>query len=260
MIKRILIVSTQLSILLSMTACFKTAEEIKREKQIDDQLNQSSKIIAGLTHELNDLKGNVATTSGKIEEYDHKQNTSSQEREENLNQTITQLSEQVKILTQQSTDNKALLVSMQKEMARQKKYIKNLTGTLTTITGPTKSSSNNKLSTAHKHFEKNRLTKAKKLYNEVLDEKKVNAAQRNHILNNLGLINYWQKKYDTALIHFSKIYTKYPKSSWGPKALLYIARSFSKSNRKVEANASYQELINNYPKTKHAKKAKKEMK
>ena len=45
---------------LIFTSCFKTAEEIKREKDIDRQLNQSSKIIADLRIEVQELKGSLA--------------------------------------------------------------------------------------------------------------------------------------------------------------------------------------------------------
>ena len=68
------------------------------------------------------------------------------------------------------------------------------------------------------------------------------------------------KKYDDALVYFSKIYTNYPKSSFAPRSLLYIARCFNKLGKKDESKASYQELIDNYPKSSHAKTAKKEMK
>ena len=44
-------------------------------------------------------------------------------------------------------------------------------------------------------FEKNKLKEAEEAYLFVLDEGKINAAQTNAVRYNLGLINYWNKKY-----------------------------------------------------------------
>ena len=113
---------------------------------------------------------------------------------------------------------------------------------------------------AHKAFEANKQKKAKELYLQVLAEDKVNNAVKNHVFYNLGLLNYWSKKYDDALVYFSKIYTKYPKSSFAPASLLYIGRSFKNQNKTDEAKATFEELIKNYPKSRHAKSAQKELK
>lgn len=248
-----------LSLLLSLTSCFKTAEQIKREKQIDTQLNQSSKIIADLTTQLKNVQNGLSTTSGKIEEIDYKRQKSSEEQELTFSQTLAQLSEQVKILTQENRENKELIKNLTSKVDSQNKFIKKVTGTLTKMSGSNSSSGTSQLKVAHKAFEKNQKTKAKKLYNAVLSSGKINAAQRNHVYFNLGLLEFWNKKYNESLVYFSKIYTKYPRSSFAPRSLLYIARAFSKSGKTDEAKASYQELIKNYPKSKHAATAQKEI-
>ena len=73
-------------------------------------------------------------------------------------------------------------------------------------------------------------------------------------------MSYWNKQYDEALSYFSNIYNKWPKSSWAPRALLQIARTFKKQNKMDEAKATYSEIITNYPKSSEATKAKKENK
>ena len=245
---------------LILTSCFKTAEEIKREQEVDQRISQSSKTIAELNETIQNLKQQIASTSGQIEEFDHKRQKTDQEKNKTFTETMIQLTEQVKNLVEENKEMKKQISDLQGDVNSQKKYIKNVTGSLSKITGPTSSSSSSKLQDAHKAFEKNDKKKAKELYNEVLSEGKINNAQKNHVYFNLGLIDYWDKKYNDAITYFSKIFTKWPKSSFSPRALLYIARSFDKQKKSDEAKAMYQELINKYPTSTHAKTAKKEVK
>ena len=242
------------------TSCFKTAEEIKREQQRNIQIEQSSQMVAELTLQVKDLQTKLANATGQIEEIDHNTKTKTEETTMTFTQTIAQLSEQVKVLSQENKQNKIKIEALEKEVESQKKYIKNVNSTLGKIAEPTKSSSGNKLQAAHKAFEKNQQSKAITLYQEALSEGKINARQRNHARYNLGLLHYWKKDYDNALVYFSKIYTKYPKSSWAHKCLLYIGKSFKGQKKTAEANATFEELIKKYPKSSSAKKAKKEMK
>lgn len=243
-----------------LTSCFKTAEEIKREKQIDSQLRQSSEIIARLTNQISELKGNLATTSGQIEEIDHKRKQNTEEQELTFKQQIDQLTEQVKLLSVENNENKEQIKDLSNQVSDQKRFIQKVTGTLSKMSGSSPVKGSSLLKQAHKAFEKNKQKKAAELYQQVLKENKINNATKNHVYFNLGLLDYWNKRYDQALVLFSKIYTKYPRSSFAPRALLYIGRSFKKSNRLDEANASFQELISSYPKSKQAKSAKKELK
>jgi len=237
--------------LLSLTSCFKTAEDIRREKQID----QSAKMIADLTNEVTTLRGHVASTSGQIQEIDHKQSLSLLEQQESFRKSLMQLQEQVQVLTKENQENKAIIQKLQNDVNRQKAFIKKVTKALSLQTDTGASL----LKQAHKAFEKNQQKEAKNLYLQVMEENKINAAQKNGVRYNLGLLYYWNKEYDQALVYFSQIYTKWPKSSYAPRALLYIARCFDKTNKKDEASATYKELVNKYPNSAQAKEAKKEM-
>lgn len=248
-----------LSLSLSFTSCFKTAEEIQREQRVHDQLEQSSRIIAELTSQITELKGGLASTSGQIEELGHKSLKSKEEQQQTFGQSLAQLAEQMKIISQENAELKKEVAQIRLEQTSQKRYVKKITGTLSALSDSPKKSSATQLANAHKAFEKNKLNQASTLYLEVLDANKINAAQRNHVYFNLGLIDYWNKKYNEALVYFSKIYTKYPRSSFAPRSLLYIGRSFKKLNKTDEANGTFQELIKNYPKSSHAKLAKKEL-
>lgn len=249
-----------LSLLLVLTSCFKTAEEIRREKMIDQQLSQSSKIIAELSSQITELKGGLASTSGQLEEMGHHSQQTREKQSTNFNESITQLSEQVRILTEENKTTQAEIKKLRSEVKAQKKFISKVTGTLTKMSGGPSKGKTGTLSRAHKAFEANKQKKAKELYLQVLSENKVSNAKKNHVYYNLGLMEFWNKKYDDALVYFSKIYTKYPKSSFAPRALLYIGKSFKKQKKIDEANATFEEVIKNYPKSKQAKSAKKELK
>lgn len=250
-------------ILISLTSCFKTAEQIRREKVVDTmelELRQSAKIIADLTTRMQTLQSNQDQASGKLEEINHFQETKTLEQQKSVESILNQINEQVQVLIENDKRNQNKISNLDSEVSGLRKYISSVSGTLTKIAGPTKSSSQNKLQDAHRAFEKNKQSQAIELYKECLSEGKINAREKNHVYYNLGLMDYWNKRYDSALVSFSKIYTQYPSSSWAPKALIYLARTFDKQNKKDEALATYSELIKKYPKTSEAQKAKKEMK
>lgn len=249
-----------LATLLLSSSCFKTAEQIEREKMMDHmslQLEQSSKLVANLTQQVNDLQNNLASATGQIQEIDHFAKKTNEEQSLTLEQSLTQLQSQVKALSAENGENKKLIASLSKELEEQKRYVRKVNSALSKLTSATKGPS---LSQAHKLFEASKMSEAKEAYLQVLDEGKINAAQRNGVWYNLGLINYREKDYDEATVYFSKIYTKWPRSSYAPRALLYIARSFAGGGKKAEAKAAYEELVKKYPKSSQAKEAKDELK
>ena len=248
------------------TSCFKSAEEIRREKMVDKmstQLEQSSRLVATLTQQVKDLQSRLDSTSGQLEEIGYKTSTNQQKTQEDFTQTTAQLAEQVNALKMEVQKNKMSMKQINASLSAQKKYLNNINKTLASLGGGSSSgisSSKSLLSDAHKAFEKNQQKKAINLYQQVLSEGSINAAQRNHVWHNLGLLEYWNKRYNDAAVWFSKIYTKYPQSSWAPRSLLYIARCFKNNGKKTEANATYAQLIKDYPKSKYVETANKEMK
>lgn len=252
--KLVLLVSS----LVFFTSCFKTAEEIAREKRVDQmtiQYDQSAKIIADLQLQVKDLQDRLANATGQLEEIDHLQKEMSETQKKTLEEYVSQLDAQVKLLILESKSQKADIKKLQAEIKKQKDYAKRVSKSLNKI-----SDSQPTWSNANKLFEANKMRDAQAMYEEVLANGKLNSAQKNATHYNLGLINYWNKKYENSASYFSKIYTKWPKSSYAPKSLLYIARCFKKMGKKAEAKATFNELIKKYPKSKQAKKAKKEIK
>lgn len=242
--------------LLLLSGCFKTAEQIQREKKVDsmtDRQEQSAKLVAELTQRVQALQNQLGATTGQLQEKDYEQNKQREEKMQAMQSTIDQLQAQVEALNAKVRDQQKSIHQIEKQIKKQKKYIKKVNSTLTDI-------DQGGLQSAHKLFEKGKSSQAIAAYEGVLAENKISAAQKNHVYYNLGLLNYRKKKYDDALSYFSKIYTKYPKSSWAPRALLFIAHSLDKKGLKAEAKAAYKKVLKEYPKSRQARKAKKELK
>ncbi|WP_200762429.1 tetratricopeptide repeat protein [Nitrosophilus alvini] len=75
----------------------------------------------------------------------------------------------------------------------------------------------------------------------------------------IGEICYYQKKYECAIEHYKKSASLYSKSSFMPTLLLHTAISLERIGEKDKAKTFYQNLIENFPDSKAAKIAKKNL-
>jgi TolA-binding protein len=243
-----------LFLLVTLTSCFKTAEDIAREKKVDEmsvQLEQSQRLVADLTTQVQMLQTQLATYTGRMEEQTNEQ----KQQQESRLKTWQELSAQMDAINKLSGEQEKEMRAIKKELEDQKKYLEKVLKTLKSVKsqGPS-------LKKAHSLFEKNKLAAAKAEYLDVLEAGKISAGQKNAVRYNLGLISYWTKKYEDAISYFSQIYTKWPKSSYADRSLYYIGLSFKKSGDKESANEAFKQLMANYPKSKYADKSKKELK
>lgn len=71
----------------------------------------------------------------------------------------------------------------------------------------------------------------------------------------LGEAHFGAKDYKKAIVNYSKLTEKYTRSSHMPAALLKIALSFEAMGMKDDAKAFYQELVDKFPKSPEARKA-----
>lgn len=247
-----------LCLLFLLTGCFKTSEQIQREQKVDQmsgQLEDSAKLVADLTQQVDDLQERLANTTGNIEEMGHSQSKLNREFQEETRQTLSQISAQLNALREEATRDQNRIRTLELQAKEQGELLAKITASLQKLA---QADAPITVAAAHRLFEQNKRAQAKEAYLALLQDAKTSNAQKNAIRYNLGLISYWDKQYESALTYFSQIYTKWPKSSYAPRSLLYIARSFAKSGKKQEASASYQELINKYPDSSQAKEAKKE--
>ncbi|MFZ4714126.1 MAG: tetratricopeptide repeat protein [Bacteriovoracaceae bacterium] len=259
------------ALLILSSACLKTTEQIEREKKVDNlsqELSQSHKTVAELMLQVKDLQSKLNSMNGQFEELDHKQSSNMGKQIEEVHKQVTLLQEQVRGV---QTENKGLnekVVQLQENLDSQKAFIEKVTHSL----GKMSQVKEEKVEKAKVEetgktyedaltlFKEKKIKKAKEIFLNIIDDKSQGAGTINKSHYQLGLIEFKSKKYDEALIHLSKVYTQYPDSSIAPSALLYIGKSFKAMKKDEEANSSFSELMEKYPKAKEATLAKKELK
>lgn len=242
-----------LTLLLPLVSCIKSTEDLRREKLVDTldvQMKQSQKMMADLTVKIKDFEQRVATVGGQVETLEHTQSQSIEQKIEGLNTTIEELKTRISQLEGTVEKQDKLLAGINVKLSEQKSYVKKVTKTLGSIAK--ESSYKPALGKALRLVNQKKYKTAKGKLEELLAEKLSNA-DRNKVFHGLGLINYNQKSYDNAIVYFSKIYTKWPRSSLSPNSLYYIGKSFEAQGKSAEANQIYQEVTKKYPKSKQAK-------
>jgi TolA-binding protein len=246
--------------ILLLTSCFKSTEDLKREKlvsQLDMQMQQSQKIMANLTVKVKDFEQSVATVGGQVESIEHKQSGSIEQKLSKINALVDELKARIQGLENKIEAQDKDIATVNIKLTEQRGYVKKVTKTLGSLA---KSSSYKPvLKKALRYVNKKKWKNAKSKLEELLAEK-LTAADRNKVYHGLGVVAYNQKKYESAIVYFSKVYTKWPRSSLSPSSLLYIAKSFQAQGKKDEATQIFQEVSNIYPKSRQSRVAKDKLK
>ena len=243
---------------LSAVSCLKTAEQVKREQRVDNmsqQLSDSQNIVADMTVMMKGLQQQIDQLSGKVEELQHQQKSLNGADLQGMNENLNLLRQQVQALN----DNQK---KQNDELLQQRAFIEKVTDKLGKMgaqrSDSPKKNPKNDIETARTLIRKKKYADARELLEGLVDNSDVTPGDQNKALHSLGMIEYEQNNYEKGLVFFSKIYTKYPKSSLAPDSLLYIARSLVKLGKKEEAKQAFSEVVSNYPESSSAKTAKKE--
>ncbi|MDA8791943.1 tetratricopeptide repeat protein [Bacteriovoracaceae bacterium] len=258
-----------ISISLTLVSCFKTAEQIRREQKVDQmhsEFGQNQQMQAEQSMALQQIENKINSTNGKIEELQYQMNNALGEKEQSEQDSYSQTQQQIQALVEENKNQEKLLKQIQREQKDQKAYLDRVLSLLKKISGaPVKKGSKKtkKVSEYRKAnllFDAGKREEARTIYVGLLQKKNaLSASQRNVVWYNLGLYNKKKKNYDQALSYFSKIYSKFPKSTLAPKSLLEIARCFNFKKDKTKAKTIYSELIKKYPESKQTGLAKKEI-
>jgi TolA-binding protein len=247
--------------LLLFTGCLKTTEQVRREQMVVDmnqQVGQNQKVVADMQTRIDELQKQVDSMNGRFEEIEHKSTESSKAEKMGMEATVTQLQEEVAILKSAQETQKTEIKQLSQLVEQQKEFIQKVTKTLGGISSGV-SKPRSRYDEANRLYEKGKLSEAKTLYLEILGTEKLGPAQNNLIYFNLGQIEFNNKKYDDALVYFSKIIANYPNSSYAPRSMLFIGKCFKAKEAKAEAKEAFQTLLKNYPKSPQVEMAKKEL-
>lgn len=245
------------------TACIKTADQVNREKRFEsmsEQMKDSQGLVADLVAQMKDMQKQLDGMNGKIEELEHRQSQVNPENLKKMDENLTL------IKTQQETEASQLL-AIQNELKEQRAFIEKVTAGIAELKAapaPSKSSSKKKsaktdLNQALNLIKSDDYNEARSLLEPLIDHSDLTPGERNKVLHGLGKVEYYTGHHDKALVYFSKIFTKFPKASLAPSSLLFIGRSLKKLGKKDEAKEAFSQVVSDYPGTKEANDAKKEL-
>ncbi len=243
---------------LLLAGCLKTAGQVRREQQVESmsqQMSDSQGLMADLTVSVKNMQTQLDAMNGRLEE-------SERAHSEARGQDLRALSESVTLLKQQV---QALMDNQQKqdaELQQQRAFIEKVTERLGQIGqggGATKKNPKSDVQAAWKLIRAKNYAGARRLLEGLLDDPEVGAADQNKALHALGILEYEQKNYEKGLAFFSRLYTKYPRSSLAPDSLLHIGRSLRRLGKKDEARQAFEEVRASYGGTGAAGQAQKEL-
>ena len=251
-------------LLLSLLSSCKTAQQIRREKQqntINVQVQHLHKQSSGQAQQIQEYQKLLNRLQGRIEEFQHRAGQKTELKEKELAKSLAELNTRLQVMEKK-------VLALERHSRRQGKFIQNVTKQLKVLLKKSlnrpKANKSSKKSPGRKSskppknnyhqamalFKQRKNRPAKDLLLQVLGQKKLPASHWAYAHHALGIIHYRQQKYRQAMVHFSKVYTKYPKSSKAPNCLLHIAKSFLATGEKEAAKGSLEQLLNQYPQAK----------
>ena len=230
-------------IILPLLLSCKTQEQIRQEQlvqNLDSVVKGQSKVSADTVSRIGALEESIAKIRGLIENQSY--NT-----QNNFNQRQGELEQRIKLLeeSQELTLNR---------LKKQDKYLKEL---LSSLKG--KSSKKKGPSTYQRamiNYQKKYYKSAKKYLLMLFENKSIKGKRRAQVIHHLGMVEYHMKNNQKSLFYFSKLYTLFPKSSLNKNGLLHLGKVFQRANKKAEARSTLNQLVQQFPDSKEAKKAK----
>lgn len=255
-------------LLVSFAGC-KTQEDIRREQTVqnlNEEVQQTKKNTASGNSRFMAIEEQMQRLTGQVEESNHNRAQALKENQQ-LNDRITALEEANKKSVE-------YLKALTEKVNNQSGYIEEVIASLAKLSerpaavAPSKKKAVNPDSVdledenvpatfdnGLKAYKSKNLNDAKTIFQEVADNKKASKKNREGATHYLGMIELKAKNYDAAKVHFSKVFSDNPNSSFAPAALLNLGKTFSATKSKDEANMTYDELISRFPKSKEAAEA-----
>lgn len=231
--KKIAILLVTLCFSLSLTSCLKTRSQLKEENEIAIE-NQK---MANKESEVDNLKNEIAKLNGKIEEIEHSSKGNKTENQQlnakiqELEATILQKNEEIKRLN---------------EEAAQKCKVEEKEPSTDKVTG-------DEYALGLREFKNKKYEEALKSFRAYT---KANPKGK-YTPDAFFMAGETQKKLskkDLAILEYSKVFTKFPKSKLAPTALMRTIECFDDLGQKSEADSFRDLLEKNYPDSKAPKK------
>jgi TolA-binding protein len=250
-----------LAVSLVFTGCFKTREQIAREREEREMRAQLQQNVVESSQNLEKMQAEIGRLQGKIEELEYqrkKEMSSVASSHEGTEKTVTELRSKL----EDTQKTQAMLIE---ELKRQKEenlqLLKNQEKAKTSSSGPVstlkKGTSNFESAlAAYKAKDFEAASMGFRVYLENSPKSKKSSDARFLLAESL----YKQKRYEDAIVEFGVIHEKAPSSVLGRKSTLKIAESFQAMGKEKEAKAFAQMLVQTNPNSAEAKSARKILK
>lgn len=244
------------------TGC-KTTEEIRKEQMINSlnvQMIQNQRLSADSTVRLQQLEENVQMLQGTIEK-------SNNQNKEIYSKDLTSLKNEVNLLKEIQNTQTEKISKLENELVNQKNYLENLLKSIKEISenAASKIKNNNSRNNKNNDYDHAIDLYLSKNYRDARDallplvEIKMSGEKKARVFHNLGMCEYQLQNYKDALVHFSKLLTKFPNYKYNSNAYLHLGRSFLQLGQKDNAVQAFNEVIKKYPENSNAKLAKEEL-
>lgn len=236
-----------LMLALSQTACLKTRAQIKGQGNGDSEEetaedSRSASPARSSRYEIEEMKNEVTRLNGKVETLEHEM---SQQKTNELKEYLTRIDSRVADLEK----NQILVLSELKALKDEKAAaVKEASTSSSDIFAEA-----NQLLSERKCDEA--VEKFRTLVNRGLKGKEAGEAHFGY-----GEAEYCEKNYKKAIVQYSKVQEVHPKSSRIPQSLYKIGLAFQHLNMLKESKGFFNELIERYPKSPEAKKARSKVK
>jgi TolA-binding protein len=248
-----------LLVVISLTGCFKSREQIAREREEREMRAQLQQNVVEANQAMEKMQAEIGRLQGKIEELEYsrkKEMSSVASSHEGTEKTITELKS--KLEETQKTQS-MLIEELKKQKEENLQLIRNMEKSRASNPPPS-TSGGKKVSASFESavsaYKGKDYAASAAGFRAFLDAnpkgKKTNDA-RFLLADSL----YKQKQYEDAIVEFGVLHEKTPASALGRKSTLRIAESFKALGKEKEAKAFAQMLVQTNPNTAEAKSARK---
>ncbi len=219
---------------LFLASCLKTRAQL-REDTADKDVNPVARVDAGGGYAIDEVKNEITHLTGRIEDMERAQKDRGEAKASDAE--IQKLQERISKLEE---SNQKLLELLEKNAA---------SSASVPATDPAAL-----FHEGRKFYQAGKYDQALETLGEYL--KSPQAKSKEEAIYLRGESYYLQKKYKRAIVEYSQFPEKFSQSKYVPQALYRIGLSFDALGMKTDAAAFYKELVERFPKSQEAQKAK----
>lgn len=226
--------------IIGLTGCFKTRGQIKNDRSAEENEDAGQPSTPSSKYEIEELKNEMTRLTGKVEELEHQQRNGQQATESSA--AVSKLESRVAEL-----EKNQLLIMTELKALKDKPEASHA------------SNDQDLFAEANRLYKERKYEDAAEKFRQVLNRgvKGNDAAEANY---GLGECEFALKNFKKAIVAYSKVQEVSSKSARIPASLYKIALSFQSLNMAKEARGFFHELIERYPRSPEAKKAKARLK